>query len=401
MIEIRRINADEVIDSDKISVIAFHGRHDFNKQESPDPNADPCDWTWGAFEGGKIVSRMTEIPYVMRFDGHDTKMSGIGGVATLPESRKGGKVRQIFEALLAGAYADGVVFSCLAPFSHQFYRRYGYELCCTRREMRIPVHELGKYKYSGSITQIFPGDDTASLQTIHETYISGINHAIKRGAPPESNDWPYFIKHDPYKTGAFVYLWRDGAGVPRSYLKYQHKRNSDGGSEIEIRELMFIDREALHAQLSFIGGLSAEVKELIWIAPDFIDPADFVDVAWVVKQKLIPQDMTRIVNVKAALELMRRPEGDGSYVIETEDEIIPGNNGRWLVEFGVEGSRVAATRKDADLTCELTALAQLITGYRSLDSLALTSRQRFEIRNNKSLLRRVFTPRPQHLTENF
>ena len=401
MIEIRRIKAEEVVDSEKICVIAFHGRHDYTKEDTPDPFQDPFDWTWGAFENGKLVSRITEIPYVVRFDGHDVKMSGIGGVATLPESRKGGKIRQIFEALLVGAYEDGVVFSCLAPFSHQFYRRYGYELCCTRKEMHIPVKELEKHKTGGSHEQIFPGGDTEGLRAIHEAYISDINHAIRRGAPPGNNDWEYFIKQDPYNTGTFIYLWRNGGGEPRSYIKYQHRRNAEGSSEIEVRELMFIDSEALYAQLAFVGGLSAEVKELIWVAPDFLDPSDFVDVAWVIKQRLIPQDMTRVVNVKNALELMRSPEGEGSYVIETEDPIIPDNSGRWLVEFGPEGSRVTLTRKDADLSCELPALAQLVTGYRSFDSLMFTSRLRIEAHANIPLLRKIFTQRPQHQTENF
>ena len=400
MLEIRRITAEEINDAHKVDVIAFHGRHDFSTQKSPDPYDDPHFWTWGAFENGKLVSKITEIPYVMRFDGHDVKMSGIGGVATLPEYRKGGKVRQLFETMLADAYANGVVFSCLAPFSHQFYRRFGYELCCTRRELRIPVSELVKLKTCGAYTQIFPGDDTSDLQTLHEAYISDINHAVRRGAPPDNNDWAYFTRLDPYNTGAFVYIWRDDAGVPRSYIKYQHRRVADV-SEIDAREIVFIDREALYALLAFVGSLSAEVKELFWVAPAFIEPSDFLDVAWVAKQRLIPQDMTRIVNLKTALELMRHPDGEGSYVIETEDPIVAENNGRWLVEFGSGSSRVTATQKGADLACELPALAQLVTGYRTLDNLMLTSRMRIEAHSNLHLLRNIFTQRPQHMTENF
>jgi predicted acetyltransferase len=400
MLEIRRIKAEEVVDSNKVGVIAFNDRHDFSKQEARDPMAAPHEWTWGAFENGRLVSQITDIPYVMRFDGHDAKMSGIGGVATLPEARKGGLIGRIFGALLNEAYANGVIFSCLAPFSHQFYRRYGYELCCTRREIRVPVKEFEKLKSGGAHEHIFPGGDITGLRKVHETYIKDINHAIRRDIWPDYTAWRVFTRNDPYNTGNFVYLWRDDAGEPRGYIKYQHRRGSEG-SEINIRELLYLDREALNAQLAFIGKLSAEIKELIWAMPMFIDPSDFVEVAWAAKQRLIPQDMTRVVNVKTALELMRRPEGEGEYVIETEDAIIPGNNGRWLVEFGPEGSRVTATRKDADLACELPALAQLVTGYRTLESMLLTSRLRVEVRGNASVLYKTFTPRPQHLTENF
>ncbi|MCL2057569.1 MAG: GNAT family N-acetyltransferase, partial [Oscillospiraceae bacterium] len=186
MLEIRRINAAEVTDSKKIGVVAFNGRHDFSQDQdmdkTPDPFEDPYIWTWGAFENGKMVSKMTELPYVMRFDGNDVKMSGIGGVATLPEARKGGKVRMIFDSLLNGAYADGVIFSCLVPFSHQFYRRFGYEVCTTRREMRVSTNELSRIKSVGAHEQIFPGDDISDLKKIHEAYIEDKNHAIRRDA---------------------------------------------------------------------------------------------------------------------------------------------------------------------------------------------------------------------------
>ena len=309
-------------------------------------------------------------------------------------------VRSLFKSLLTGAYADGVVFSCLGPFSHAFYRKFGYELCCPRREMRVPISEFEKFKYAGSHEQIFPGDNTEGLERIHSAYISDINHGIRRDTWPDNIAWRIFTSRDPYKTGCFVYLWRNGAGEPRGYIKYQHKYAADV-SEIEVRELMYLDREALYAQLGFVGKLSAAIREFVWAAPMYVDPSDLVDVAWVSKQRMITRDMTRVVNVKAALEMMRKPDGEGAYVIETDDAIVPENNGRWLVEYGPEGSRVSATQKSADLSCELPALAQLVTGYRPIGEMLFTSRLRVDVAGNMDMLKKVFTPRPQYLTEDF
>ena len=400
MLEIRRIKANEITEANKIGTIAFNGRHDFSKDEVNPPHRENFDWTYAAFENGRMVSKIVEIPYVMRFDGNDAKMSGIGGVATLPEARYGGKIRQIFNVLLAGAYNDGVVFSCLAPFSHAFYRKFGYELCCLRRETRIPTAELAKLQLSGSYELLHPGCDISDLKKIHSAYISGINHAIRRDTRPDDAMWRDFTRNDPYNTGCFIYLWRDGAGAPRSYLKYQQEKVNNS-NEMEAIELAYMDKEALYAQLAFIGRFSAEIEEFEWGAPTFIDPADFIDVAWNTNQKLIPRDMTRVVNVKKALELMRRPEGEGAYVLETEDAIIPENGGRWLVEYGAGGSRVAATQKGPDIICELPALAQLVTGYRPIGEILATSRLRVEVIKNENTLNKVFTQRPQHVTEYF
>jgi hypothetical protein len=43
---------------------------------------------------------------------------------------------------------------------------------------------------------------------------------------------------------------------------------------------------------------------------------------------------------------MRRPAGEGAYVIEVDDDIISANRGRYLVEYGPGGSQVSLTQKD-------------------------------------------------------
>ena len=400
MAEIRRLSADECTTAKKIGTVVFHGRHDYTQEERPDAIEQPHHWRWGAFEGGRMVSTMTDIPLLMRFDGNDVKMNGISFVGTLPEFRKGGNVRRMLEMAFVEAYADGVVFSCLIPFSHAFYRKFGYELCVTRKRTRIPVSNFEKLKYSGSFEQIFSDGDTAGLRRVFMDYISDKNHACGRDYWPDNIAWRVFTNVDPFKTGCYIYLWRDDAGNPRCYLKYQHKFIAEKSvNEVNVQEFAFTDREALYAGLAFIGSLSAQIQEMVWDMPSFIDPSDFADVAWDAEQEIIPREMTRIVNVKAAFEKMRMPRGEGSFVVETEDPILPENGGRLLVEFGAGGRRVSATGMDADIVCDLPALAQLVTGYRTYDDIRITSRLRVETRGNEDTLRRVFTPRPQHFTE--
>ncbi|MDR3121542.1 MAG: GNAT family N-acetyltransferase [Clostridiales bacterium] len=406
MLEVRRITAEEVTQARKISTVVFNFRGDYTKEAAPDPLDHPPEWTWAAFEGGKMASSMVEIEYVMRFDGHDAKMSGIGGVGTLPEERRGGKVREIFLRLLPEAYERGVVFSNLTPFSHAFYRKFGYELCCARNEIQVETRVFEKSRLRGEFTQFFPGGDTAVLQEVHAAYIADLNHGIRRDVWPDDRAWRSFTRDDPYQKGSFLYVWRNAAGEPRGYIKYQHEF-VEGKNRMNVRELAFLDTEALYAIFSLVGGLSAQIDTLIWMAPTFLDPADFADVSWDVRQRIVPRDMTRIVNVRAALELMRRPEGEGVYVVEVSDPIIGANAGRWLVEYGPEGSRVTATQKDADLRCDMPTLAQLVTGYRTLGNALRTSRAQLELcgggaRGSRvATLHRVFTQRPQHVTEYF
>jgi predicted acetyltransferase len=402
MIEIRRLNPDELSQLYKMHTVVYNLRKDFTEEEKETDKAleHPAQWCWGAFENGKLLSGIIEHDFLMRFDSSSVKMSGIGGVGTLPEARKGGLVRRIFEQLLPQAYEQGTVFSNLTPFSHDFYRMFGYEIACARNKISIPSKEFHKIKPKGEFVQIFPGDDTAALQEVHSAYIRGLNHGICRDYWPEHRAWKRFTKEDPYTTGIFLFLWKDEQGLPRSYIKYQDMTEDDWHF-MNVSELAFVDREGLYGALGIVGGLSAQFRQFRWLMPTFIDPCDFPGNAWEIEQHIIPRDMTRVVNVKTALELMRRPAGEGSYVIEAEDSNITANNGKYLVEFSPEGTKVSLTGKAADLRGDIRVLSQLITGYRTLDNALLSRQTGIELYGNKETLDRVFTLRPQHVTEYF
>ncbi|MDR3138427.1 MAG: GNAT family N-acetyltransferase [Treponema sp.] len=400
MIEIRRIDPEEYPLVRRINTVVYNGRHDFSREEAPDPLAYPHRWIWAVFEDGKMVSSLAEIPYLMRFDGHDARMSGIGGVGTLPEARKGGNIRRIFEKLFSEAYEEGVVFSSLTPFSHAFYRKFGYELACSRNEVRIPAGEFAGLPVRGEFTQIFPGDDTADLQRIHGAYIADINQGIRRDFWPENRAWRIFTRDDPYATGTYLYLWRDEAGNPGGYIKYQDVTENEGHL-MSVRELAFTCRDALYGVLGILSGLSAQFKTLLWLMPTFLDPADFGPPPWDISQRIVPRDMARVINVKAALELMRKPAGEGAYVLEAVDPQIPANQGKFLVEYGPEGVRVSSTKKEAGIRCDIPVLSQLITGYRTLENALRTKRQGLELSGSREILDKVFTLRPQHITEYF
>jgi predicted acetyltransferase len=403
MIEIRRLCAEELQKARRLHTVVYNFRHDYNKEEKkePDPLEHPPEWTWGLFEGNKLLSCMIEIEFLMRFDNHSVPMSGIGGVGTLPEARKGGHIRSIFEKLLPEAYEKGVVFSNLCPFSHAFYRKFGYEVACARNKITIATSQFIDLKLRGDFTHHLPGDDTFVLNEIHSGYIANLNHAICRDHWPYNRAWNIFTKDDPYATGNYIYLWRDENGRPRGYIKYHDETNKDGDHIIVVRELAFLDREALYGVLSIVGVLSPQFEEFQWLMPVFIDPADFVESIWDIEQKIIPRDMTRVVNVKAALEKMRHPEGEGAYIVEVEDLMISANHGKYLVEYGPEGSRVSSTTKEPDIRCDIPALSQLVTGYRTLGNALLTKQSGLEACGNRETLDKVFTLRPQHLTEIF
>ena len=403
MTEIRRLQSEDLLQFYRIHTIVYNQRRDFSKEENKklDPLDHPAQWACGAFENGKLLAGMYEIDYLMRFDGHSVKMTGIGGVGTLLEARKGGCIRRIFEKILPEAYEKGVVFSNLSPFSHDFYRKFGYEVTCTRNNISISTGDLSELRPNGQYVHILPGDDTSLLAEIHSAYIENINHGIHRDYWPENRAWKLFTRQDPCATGVFLYLWKDENGKARSYIKYQDIMEDDDHN-MHVTELAFTDKKGLYGALGIVGGLSAQFENFKWLMPAHIDPFDFIGDAWSVESEIKPREMTRIVNVKAALQLMRRPCTGGEYVIEVEDdENIPANNGKYLVEFSPNETKVSSTTRDADILCDILTLSQLVTGYRTLENAFYSRQEGLEVCGNIETLKRVFTQRPQHVTEYF
>jgi len=402
MPEIRRLETEDLLQFYRIHTIVYNLRKDYSKDENRkiDPLDHPANWVCGVFEKGRLLAGMFEIDYLMRFDGNSVKMTGIGGVGTLPEARKSGHIRHIFEKILPESFEKGVIFSNLTPFSHDFYRKFGYEIACARNKIKINTGDLSEINSKGEFVHILPEDDTSLLAEVHSAYIANINHGIHRDYWPDNRAWKRFTRDDPFATGCYIYLWKDEAGKARSYLKYQDVLE-DGDHNMSVTELAFIDKKGLYGALGIVGGLSAQFENFKWLMPTFIDPFDFTGDAWSVETEIRPRDMTRVVNVKAALELMRRPFGEGEYVIEVKDENISANSGKYFVQFGVEGSKVLATTKNADLSCDILTLSQLVTGYRTLENALYSRREGLEVHGNLETLKQVFTERPQHITEYF
>jgi predicted acetyltransferase len=188
--------------------------------------------------------------------------------------------------------------------------------------------------------------------------------------------------------------------MPRAYIQYEDIVVKDE-HHMKVWELAFTDPDALSGVLSIVSGLAAQFKKFKWLMPSFIDPGDFINEIRKTKQLWVHRAMSRVINVKAALEKMRKGGGEGAYIIETDDEMLPANKGRYLVEYGPEGSRVSFTQKDPQLRCDLPTLSQLITGYRSLENALRTRPAGLEACGNQETLEKVFTQRPQHLTEYF
>ena len=76
------------------------------------------------------------------------------------------------------------MFSCLYPFSHSFYRKFGYELCQLPTAWQVPAESLRHLPCSCQVDMLQPGCDLSPLKQVYDAYLGQCQLAIQRGGPP-------------------------------------------------------------------------------------------------------------------------------------------------------------------------------------------------------------------------
>jgi predicted acetyltransferase len=403
--EIRLIKPDEQIQYAALCQICFLdiGRRDIREQrrnppeERPDHGGRTGSPVWAAFEDGEMVSAMTVNPYVMRMNGHEVKMGGIGAVATRPESRGKGYIKKINYPMFEAMIAEGQIYSFLYPFSFEYYRNFGYEHCFHRRTATIPISQFAKFPYPERFVAHEPEDSNEPFARIYEEFARDRNLSIVRS----EHSWKWMLNRDPYMKLQFTYLNYDANGVPNAYLLHDREK-VDGSNVIRVRELAWTTPEGLHAVFGFFGKMGSGYKSVRWIVPCDVNVQAILPDPYSVEWSTRAAGMNRVMDVPAVLALQPAPKGNGRVSIGITDHFWTSNTGLYHLEW--ENGNLTVKKTDesfthADMETNVTTLAQLTTGY--INAAESVYRKDTVIRSAKNELADLFPKKKLYLLEGF
>ena len=390
--DVHKLSPEERFEASLISTVAFHMRME-DPEKSREESLKETKEDWGAFaEDGKMMARIINNRYDTWLDGHIVPNGGIGAVSTLPEYRNTGAVRAIFDRLLPEAYRAGEVISTLYPFSHAFYRKFGYETVRWRNDYEFSPSVLSGYRFSGTAELWKPGDPVAEYTGLYNRFASGFNLAMRRDDRMMLED---HIKGEYYRDRKFAYLLREG-GKPVAYLVFQDIRH-DPAAILSVQDLAWDGRPGFEAILGFLARFTADYGTVRLFLPSCLELLSVIRCprAYDIQQTARQDYMIRPVNARKLLEIMRKPEGS-SFVIRIEGDMqIPENNGTWSVSAG----GVVPTEKDPDLAVSVQALGQLAAGCVSLSEAML--RPDVAVSGNLAALEKVFVRKPVLVEDHF
>ena len=388
--EIRLLNGEERFQARLIATVAFHQRMEDPEKARQESEKETCQ-QWGAFhEDGTLMAQIINNQYMSWLDGTLVRNGGIGAVSTLPEYRMEGAVKEIFKVLLAHAYTDGEVISTLYPFSHAFYRKFGYETVCWKNIYEFSPAVLRGYAFYGEASLWKQGMPVSGWTELYNRFASSYNLAISRNDRAMEER----LKGEYYKDRKFCYMLHEN-GKPVAYLIFQDIRH-DPQAILDVQDLAWDGPGGLRAILGFLARFSADYGSIRLFLPRDIELLSLIrsPLAYDIRKSTEQSYMIRVVNAERALETMKKPAGT-SFVVRITDELIPENNGTWKVT----SDAVSPTEEEPDLTVTEKALGQLVSGAVSLSEALY--REDTVVTKNRETLDRVFVRKPILVEDHF
>lgn len=389
--QIRKILPEEHIDILKLRSASYNSRKDFSDPEKTKRGYEKVRAVFD--DTGKACSTTCIEPYSIRFNGHTVKMAGIGAVATLPQERNKGYVRMLFNYCFQEMKENEQIFSYLFPFSHPYYRMFGYEVCYDRQFVNMPLNAFAELKEPGRAELFVYNRDIEIVKDIYHCFTENKNLAVVR----TDEQWKQLFDRDNYTELYNTYIWYDGAGNPSSYISYDS--SSPAQNEIIVCELAFKNYESLRGLLGFLSKFHPLYKAFKGYLPNYIDMTLLVSEPILMQRELKTFGMNRIVDVEKALGYLPCPGSNGSVNLEVSDSSIAWNNGVFTVSFEDGSVSVKKTDGTPDVSCGVQALTRFATGYTSLA-------KEFEygnvkLSNKKELLFSLFPQKEMFMTESF
>lgn len=344
------------------------GTRDSGYLEDPNKPDMVC---YGAYENGRMQARIVIIPYQVHMGAERIlPMGGIAGVACLPASRGKGYASALMRFALERMRDAGQCVSTLFPFSHAFYRRYGYEWT---GEARRYVAEVKKLPTCPETEQVREATD-ADFPTMRQLY-ARLAKQYRGPLVRDDKHWNRLLS-DSKDRFTFHYLYEED-GEPQGYLSYRMSERNEENTPNEatwLRQCITLTPNARRAFLGLMKRHEMQVDRFTWYAP--IDDEAWLPLShWELQTQIEPYQMGRVVDVKAALEAWKPMQPvSGAVRMAIVDDTAPWNAGVWQIEAEGQAISLERTAARADIALDIQTFSQAFFGTPSVELLRALGR---------------------------
>ncbi|WP_100372857.1 GNAT family N-acetyltransferase [Bacillus sp. FJAT-45037] len=345
---VKRLNDTQHIEALRLSEYAF--QYDVSEERIPEliDRMKQHHQVYGIEEDGRVAAKLHLLPLNVYMQKRHWKMGGLAGVATYPEYRRSGYVKELILYSLNQMKEQGMSISMLHPFSVPFYRKYGWELFCNRMKVSIKKTNLAmKSEQSGSIKRWKGEGAHPDLTKVYDEYAKNFSGMLVR-----TEDWWKTVVKDMK-----VAVYYSESGEAKGFILYNIKDN-----KMDIEEFIAIDAESRVGLWNFIcqhdsmvDEVDLDIHEREPLLHSIVEPR--VDAKWK------PYFMVRIVDVEKFLLEYSFQDVGKKVMVKVEDTFAEWNNHTFIIHQNQTIEK--AQRESAEsIRISVQNLAALCFGYK-------------------------------------
>lgn len=310
---------------------------------------------FGILEKNQLAAKLHLLPLEINIGDAIFKMGGIAGVATYPEYRRSGHVKELLKHVLQKMRQDGYSVSMLHPFAVSFYRKYGWELFVNRFICSMTKSDLVMQKYvKGNIRRFNKDNHPNEIEAIYETFAKRFAGMLIRSR----EWWRQAVYHD---LMAAVYYNEENEAT--GYMLY--KIND---SKMTVEEFIPLNNEARNGLWNFICQHDSMIKELKMILSE-TESLLYTLQEPRVKAEITPYFMVRIVDVEQFLKQYSFvwSNQQNEVILHISDSFAPWNN----VTVQLQNKEIVIINKDetekrnsGGIHLKINDLSAMLFGYK-------------------------------------
>ncbi|MRI66936.1 GNAT family N-acetyltransferase [Gracilibacillus thailandensis] len=313
---------------------------------------------WGWLENEQLAAKVHVIPLKAYIQGEIMKMGGVASVASWPEYRRGGKVKQLLKKALQEMKTKGQIISYLHPFSVPFYRKYGWEITFDKADCKIPIRSLKKrWDGIGFVKRGNNNDQTISmLDNIYTEYASSFTGPLVR----DQHWW----KHRILNKDDFIAIAYHDDHTPEGYIVYNVKDHI-----FTVKDIAFSTLNGQKLLLQYMHDHDSMADDIVVSLP-INDGMTLLVEEPRFEQKVTPYFMSRIVDAGAFLAQFPYKKSDhfSTFAIHIEDQFLPENTGVYQLSMNdhdeMKFDQVDKRDSLPTVTMNIQQMAQIFLGYK-------------------------------------
>ncbi|MCL2090687.1 MAG: GNAT family N-acetyltransferase [Micrococcales bacterium] len=374
------------ITADQVPAVMEFDRHTWalplDDDEGRPPYPVPLDRSWMvAAPDGSLAAMHGSYPFRLPVPGGEVRAAGLTWVGVGLQHRRRGLLRVMMEHHLARTAARGEVVSVLGASEEAIYGRFGYGRAADALHATVGRGAALRPAVADDDEELYVTVTTAAPD--QADLVDAVHRAAGRARPgwvgrdlPQLRVW--VLTDLPGLRGGAeplrLAVVRAPDGTPRGYalLRRTMAWPPEGARyTVEVTEAVAVDTSAHRRLWSFLLDLDLTATvQTPGLACD--------DPLWhllVDRRATVPRLSDnlwlRLVDVPRALAA-RRCAAPVDVVLDVRDDLIPANQGRWLVRSpGPDApTEVSSTDRDADIELDVRELAATYLGGTRLTGLA-------------------------------